>query len=420
MKSPVLATILVVLCASSVVAAPSAADKCVAAKDKAVGKFLQCLAKADVTAIKDEAPVDDDRCDDGLDKAWTKAEAGASCPTMGDLETVRAAAGLCEDDVLADLGNPMLGVQCHAAKTGTVGKYFSCRAGTTGKAILAGNVPEYLKCDSKMDSGWTKAETKYPGECPTTGDLVAVRAAAALCSDAILDGLAGPTTTTTSTTTTTMEPSLIFADGFESGDTAAWSLDQVFGMGSFIVNGAAALDGSFGFRASAPNFSSAAYVEDESPEEETVYRARFRVDLDPLGTNALAGPATPSLVSAGSIPFASSAFNVYWRLDPAPAGNTWEVGMANNSDGGPTGLYWIDAPDGPFEMIVEWAAATAPGANDGLVRMAVSGGATHEETGLDNDQRRVGYIRFGLISPNGNISAVIDIDDFESHRTLLP
>jgi hypothetical protein len=29
-------------------------------------------------------------------------------------------------------------------------------------------------------------------------------------------------------------------------------------------------------------------------------------------------------------------------------------------------------------------------------------------------------VRFGATSPNGTINATIEVDDFESHRTLLP
>ena len=93
MKRTILSTALALASVSSAFAAPSAADRCVATKDKAVGKYLQCLAKADITAIRDGASADDTRCDAGLDKSWAKAEAPAACPTTGDLETVRMAAG---------------------------------------------------------------------------------------------------------------------------------------------------------------------------------------------------------------------------------------------------------------------------------------------------------------------------------------
>ncbi|MDH5606590.1 MAG: hypothetical protein OEY93_06860, partial [Anaerolineae bacterium] len=72
--------------------------------------------------------------------------------------------------------------------------------------------------------------------------------------------------------------SLIFADGFESGDFSAWSIMKGKGL---KVNALSALDGSMGMRVVLKN-SKPKYVQDDSPVSESRYRARFLIDLKGL------------------------------------------------------------------------------------------------------------------------------------------
>lgn len=60
--------------------------------------------------------------------------------------------------------------KCAAAKMLATAKYAKCRLGADKKAETSGDAPDYTKCNEKHLAAWTKAETKYPGQCPTSGD----------------------------------------------------------------------------------------------------------------------------------------------------------------------------------------------------------------------------------------------------------
>jgi len=66
--------------------AVSPADRCEAAKDKLVGRYVFCRLQAEARAIRTGDPVDYSRCDSTFGLKWGKAEiaAGGLCPTNGD------------------------------------------------------------------------------------------------------------------------------------------------------------------------------------------------------------------------------------------------------------------------------------------------------------------------------------------------
>lgn len=58
--------------------------------------------------------------------------------------------------------------KCKAAKLKAVGTLASCRFNAEANATRTGQLPQFLKCDSKFDAKWALAERGE--ECPTTGD----------------------------------------------------------------------------------------------------------------------------------------------------------------------------------------------------------------------------------------------------------
>jgi hypothetical protein len=81
---------------------------------------------------------------------------------------------------------------------------------------------------------------------------------------------------------------VIFADGFESGNFAAWSAEQDT-ENDLNVTTASALVGTQGMAALIDN-TTAMYVRDDTPYSETRYRARFYFDPNTL---TMAGGPTP-------------------------------------------------------------------------------------------------------------------------------
>src|SRR5204862_5205006 len=72
-------------------------------------------------------------------------------------------------------------------------------------------------------------------------------------------------------------PELIFRDGFETGTLAAWSA-TAGGGADLQVTGAAALDGTTAGLQVLVDDTSGVYVEDDRPQDEDRYRARFYFD----------------------------------------------------------------------------------------------------------------------------------------------
>src|SRR6185295_8054005 len=70
---------------------------------------------------------------------------------------------------------------------------------------------------------------------------------------------------------------LIFEDGFQSGDLTRWSSAST-GGGGLSVSGAAAMAGTSAGLEVSVNDTSGVYVQDDTPNAENRYRARFYFD----------------------------------------------------------------------------------------------------------------------------------------------
>ena len=218
--------------------APAAAQKCESAKLGAAGKIYQCRMTAESKAVKKQAAVTGlDKCAAKLSKKWTKAEGAGGCPTVADEAAIVALIEGMTDALTAALvaAPPPTkdGRTCGAAKLKDSGKYGACRLKASSKSVKTGKPVDFSKCESKLTGAFTKAEGKGGVDCPSTGDVEAIRAQITGDADAIAQALAGPvttTTTTTLTTTTTMGASpppgaigtLIYSEDFTGIDGAPW------------------------------------------------------------------------------------------------------------------------------------------------------------------------------------------------------
>ena len=81
--------------------------------------------------------------------------------------------------------------KCEAAKLNAAGKYGACRLGAEKKAVLKAIAPDYTKCDAKYATAWGKAETKYGGACPSSGDQAPIQGQVTQDGAAVAAELAG-------------------------------------------------------------------------------------------------------------------------------------------------------------------------------------------------------------------------------------
>lgn len=224
-----------------------------------------------------------------------------------------------------------------------------------------------------------------------------------------------PTLTPTRTSTPTATPAdLIFADSFESGSFSAWS--SYTSSGDLTVTGNAALVGNYGML-NEVNHNGTLYVQDNSPNNESSYRARFYFD-----------PNTIQMNSAGH-----TVFQAYDELTMQPIkpvvrieigrvqtmNPLFQVRVAIRKDNN----EWISSSaytfsDGPHAFEIRWKAATGTGANNGILELWLDGVLKYSQTAVDNDTHRVDLARLGVVStPDVSTSGSHCLDYFESRQT---
>ena len=200
---------------------------------------------------------------------------------------------------------------------------------------------------------------------------------------------------------------VLFADGFESGNSLAWSA-AVTDSGDLSVTTGAALVGTYGLQAVIDD-TTPIYVEDDTPTAEARYRARFYFDPNavtlPSGEDhdILAGRTSTSAAFRVQVAFVSGAYQVRAKIrDDAGAD-------ASSAD------YTLS--DAAHFVEVDWAAASAPGANNGYLSLWLDGVLKETKSGIDNDTLRIEKARLG---PSGSLSAGITgteyFDAFESRE----
>lgn len=222
-----------------------------------------------------------------------------------------------------------------------------------------------------------------------------------------------PTVTATFTSTATFTasptpalPDLIFSDGFESGNFSAWSSNKT-DFGDLGVTAAAALTESNGMQV-VVNDTNSIYVADDTPVAELRYRARFYFDpnsiamLDPQDFYIFTGYDTTAVFQ---VQFGFSAGSYRIRL------------RQNTDNATTTSTAWTSITDSPHVIEVEWHAASSVGTNNGGATLWVDGVASGSLGGLDNDTRRIEFVRLGAISGlNVGTLGMYYLDAFESRR----
>jgi hypothetical protein len=152
-----------------------------------------------------------------------------------------------------------------------------------------------------------------------------------------------------------------------------------------------------------------AFVTDELPQEERLYRARWAVDLGGLALTA--GERVDLLV--GEDAAAVGSFSVAALRSPALPEDRLLL-SARLSDGStvetPFGEQQL-LPSGWNELEVAWQAASG----QGLFFASLNGGPFVGLTGLDNDGVSLRRIHFGLVDGDAETATGgVDLDDFES------
>jgi hypothetical protein len=201
---------------------------------------------------------------------------------------------------------------------------------------------------------------------------------------------------------------LIFADGFESGNFSAWT-SSVTNNGNLGVSTSAALEQTYGMAAAISN-NSIMYISDNSPNNETRYRARFYFNPNSI----VMAKGNSNFIMAGM----TSTGSVAVRIEFGWSGTTYRLraGALGNGNGY-TNTAWVPISNTTHYIEIDWRAASAPGIADGSLTFWVDGVQQANLTGVSNDSRRINSLELGVVAGmDSGTRGTFYIDAFESRR----
>lgn len=215
-----------------------------------------------------------------------------------------------------------------------------------------------------------------------------------------------PTVSVATATPTPVAADMIFADDFETGTVSAWSTNT--NSASSKVATAAALVGNQGWQVSITS-NTATYLTDNTPNAEPRYRARFYFDPNTIPMK----DGNAHVIFAGY-----HGTKVVLRTEFRNAKGKYQVRVGTLDDGGTwKSSSWFTISDASHPIELEWQAATAAGAKNGLLTLWIDGVLQTNVLGIDNDTRRLDAIRLG---PSGGIDSgtrgAYYLDDFVARR----
>ena len=200
---------------------------------------------------------------------------------------------------------------------------------------------------------------------------------------------------------------LIFADGFESGNSTAWNGRA--NATSMYVASSAALVGSWGMGVNI-NSNTSTYVVDDRPSAEPRYRARFYFDPNSVRM----GTSDSHYILIGYAGSSTAVVRVEMRL--SSGSYQLRAAFVNNSSTWTTS-NWFPISDAPHYIEIDWLAATAAGARNGGLTLWIDGVQNARFTTGDNNTRRIDRIRLGAASGiDSGTRGTYLFDAFESRR----
>jgi hypothetical protein len=205
---------------------------------------------------------------------------------------------------------------------------------------------------------------------------------------------------------------LVFADGFESGDLSVWSAAQT-GGGDLSASAAAAMASTAMGLQAAVDDQAGLYVQDDSPQGEGRYRARFY--LDPTGYDP--GESSLHFRTRVFLAFADAPLKRVVQVVLRRMGGQYSLSASVRLDDdtvADVGFTTITAA--PHVVEIDWRRATASSANDGGLALWIDGSPAGSVTALDNDQRGVDFVRLGALSVKAGAAGTLRFDEFVSRR----
>jgi hypothetical protein len=205
---------------------------------------------------------------------------------------------------------------------------------------------------------------------------------------------------------------VIFRDGFESGDLSGWSSAATDG-GDLSVTGAAALKTSTAGLQGVVDDTAGLFVQDNTPNDENRYHARFYVDPNGFDPGEASGARrTRVFIVFAENPSRRLAALVLRRVNGVYA----VMGRARLDDNSQADTGFFTISNAPHFVELDWRRASGPDAEDGEFELRIDGMTVSILTGLDNSLNSVDFVRLGALSVKATATGTLFWDEFESRR----
>ncbi len=206
---------------------------------------------------------------------------------------------------------------------------------------------------------------------------------------------------------------LIFKDGVESGDMSAWSASAT-DSDHLTVSPRAALGGhsSWGLQADVQG-TAGVYVQDDSPEGDDHYRARFYFDTQDFDPGEQEGHfRTRIFLAFAQSPQRRLAALVLKRQ----FGSYSLMGRARRDDNSQADTGFFPITPGEHSVEIDWKRSSGPNADDGSLELWVDDGPAGAASAVDNSRSGVDFVRLGALSVKTGAAGTLYLDEFESRR----
>jgi hypothetical protein len=205
----------------------------------------------------------------------------------------------------------------------------------------------------------------------------------------------------------------IFRDGFESGDLSTWSASATNG-GLLQAHSTAAMSSTtFGLLGMVES-TAGLYVQDDSPDDEGRYRARFYFDTNGFDPGEAQNRRRIRLLLAfEEEPLGRLIAIVLRRLD----GFYSVTARVRLDDLSRYNTPFVAIADGPHVVEFDWKRASGPDANDGSFELWIDGTSVDATTTLDNSVSAVDFVRLGALSVKAGANGTLFWDEFVSRRS---
>ncbi len=207
---------------------------------------------------------------------------------------------------------------------------------------------------------------------------------------------------------------IIFEDGFESGDLSRWSSASTGGF-DLTVSGAAAMAGTSAGLVAFVNDTGSLFVQDDSPNSEDRYRARFY--FDPNGFDP--GEASGHFRTRIFIALDDASTRLITLVLKRQSGAYSVEARVRLDDGSRADTGFFPITNGPHFLEFDWLRSSAPAASDGVFTLRIDGSPVSVLTLLNDDARAVDFVRMGAIAIKTGASGTLLFDQFESRRHVF-